>query len=142
MGLVYFWLPTRTMCRNLMDFLNFNMQQFQNLVSFFSSLDQDWEREERERDTHTHANTHAHSRTHFLFLTLSSSRNSRFEEEIVGASQVCLYCDAIKLLSTIQISIFIPSAAQSVQHICNCGSRKSIRYMIHLCQKTIPAACE
>ncbi len=55
---------------------------------------------ERERDKHTHANTHAHSRTHFLFLTLSSSRNSRFEEEILAASQVCLYCDAIKLLST------------------------------------------
>jgi hypothetical protein len=54
----------------------------------------------RERHTHTHANTHAHSRTHFLFLTLlSSSRDSRFEEEFVAASQVCLYCDAIKLLS-------------------------------------------
>jgi hypothetical protein len=31
---------------------------------------------------------------------LSSSRDSRFEEEFVAASQVCLYCDAIKLLST------------------------------------------
>jgi hypothetical protein len=55
MGLVYFWLFTWTMYsyRNLLDFLNFNLQQFQNVV-FFPS-DYNWE---RERETHTHTHTH------------------------------------------------------------------------------------